>query len=94
VEDPKEALEILNDRSWLKGSSMSWVFSSKERKKSKSRHLEEPKAAWKRILDRAGLKNLRIHALRRALASYQAIAGFSEASASSSEVLRGGQRVR
>jgi integrase len=39
--------------------------------------LEEPKAAWKRILDRAGLKNLRIHDLRRTLGSYQAIAGAS-----------------
>jgi integrase len=73
----EEALEILNDRSWLKGSSMPWVFPSRERKKSKSGHLEEPKAAWKRILDRAGLKNLRIHDLRRTLASYQAIAGTS-----------------
>jgi integrase len=73
----KEALEILNDRSWLKGSSTPWVFPSRERKKSKSGHLEEPKSAWKRILDRAGLKNLRIHDLRRTLASYQAIAGTS-----------------
>jgi integrase len=73
----KEALEILNDRSWLKGSSTPWVFPSRERKKSKSGHLEKPQAAWKRILDRAGLKNLRIHDLRRTLASYQAIAGTS-----------------
>jgi integrase len=69
----KEALEILNDRSWLKDSSIPWVFPSH----SRSGHLEEPKAAWKRVLERAGLKNLRIHDLRRTLASYQAIAGTS-----------------
>jgi integrase len=69
-----EALEILNGRSWLKDSSIPWVFPSSN---SKSGHLEEPKAAWKRILDRAGLKNLRIHDLRRTNGSYQAIAGVS-----------------
>jgi integrase len=69
----EEALEILRDRSWIKESSMPWVFPGH----GKSGHLEEPKAAWKRILDRAGLKNLRIHDLRRTLGSYQAIAGAS-----------------
>jgi integrase len=69
-----EALEILNDRSWLKDSSIPWVFPSSD---SKSGHLENIRAAWKRILDRAGLENLRIHDLRRTLASYQAIAGTS-----------------
>jgi integrase len=70
----EEALEILGDRSWIKGPSMPWVFPSND---SKSGHLEHPRAAWKRILDRAGLKNLRIHDLRRTLGSYQAIAGAS-----------------
>jgi integrase len=69
----EEALEILSDRSCLKDSSMAWVFPGR----GKSGHLEEPKKAWKRILDRAGLKNLRIHDLRRTLGSYQAIAGTS-----------------
>jgi integrase len=55
----------------LKESS-SWVFPSKE---SKSVHIQEPKTAWKRILERAELKNLRIHDLRRTCGSYQAIAG-------------------
>jgi integrase len=68
----KEALEILDDRSWLKGS-MSWVFPGH----GKSGHLENIRGAWKRILDQAELKNLRIHDLRRTLASYQAIAGTS-----------------
>jgi integrase len=69
----KEALEILGDRSWLKESSMPWIFPGH----GKSGHLKEPNVAWKRILSRAGLKNLRIHDLRRTLASYQAIAGTS-----------------
>jgi integrase len=68
----KEALEILDNRSWLK-DSMPWVFPGH----GKSGHLENIRGAWKRILDRAGLKNLRIHDLRRTLASYQAIAGTS-----------------
>jgi integrase len=72
----EQAFEILNNRLHLKESTP-WVFPSREHKKSKSGHLEEPKAAWKRILDRAGLKNLRIHDLRRTLGSYQAIAGVS-----------------
>jgi integrase len=69
----EEALEILRDRSWIKGPSIPWVFPGH----SKSGHLAQPKAAWKRILERAGLKNLRIHDLRRTLGSYQAIAGAS-----------------
>jgi integrase len=68
----KEALEILDDCSRLKGV-VSWVFPSH----GESGHFKEPKNAWKRILDRAGLKNLRIHDLRRTSASYQAIAGTS-----------------
>ncbi|MDR2629153.1 MAG: site-specific integrase [Puniceicoccales bacterium] len=70
----EEALEVLRDRSWLKGSSIPWVFPSND---SKSGCLVSPQKAWKRILDRAGLKNLRIHDLRRTLGSYQAIAGAS-----------------
>jgi integrase len=70
----EEALEILRDRSWIKGSSIPWVFPGND---SKSGHLENIRGAWKRILERAGLKNLRIHDLRRTLGSYQAIAGGS-----------------
>jgi integrase len=42
-----------------------------------SGHLEEPKKGWKRVLDRAGLENLRIHDLRRTLGSWQAKSGAS-----------------
>ena len=40
-------------------------------------HVTEPKAAWKRIIDRAGIKDLRLHDLRRTLGSWQAAAGAS-----------------
>lgn len=38
-------------------------------------HLMEPKAGWKRILDRANIKDLRLHDLRRTLGSWQAATG-------------------
>ncbi|MCB1047832.1 MAG: site-specific integrase, partial [Calditrichaeota bacterium] len=34
-------------------------------------HMMDPKMGWKRILERAGLENLRMHDLRRSLASFQ-----------------------
>ncbi len=44
---------------------------------SKSGHYEDPKKAWKLLLDQAEITNLRLHDLRRTLASYQAMAGSS-----------------
>lgn len=41
----------------------------------KTGHITEPKDAWKRILARSGIKNLRIHDLRRTFGSWQAAAG-------------------
>lgn len=38
-------------------------------------HLVEPKSGWKRILKRAGIKDLRLHDLRRTLGSWQAATG-------------------
>ncbi len=43
----------------------------------KAGHLADPKKAWARILDRAGLENLRIHDLRRTMGSWQAKTGAS-----------------
>lgn len=40
-------------------------------------HLTEPKRGWQRILERAGIDNLRIHDLRRTLGSWQARTGAS-----------------
>ena len=64
------ALELLRMRSETKESD--WVFQSAT---SQSGHLEEPKSAWKRILKQAGLKDLRLHDLRRTLGSWQAATG-------------------
>ncbi len=43
----------------------------------KAGHLMEPKKGWKRILERAGINDLRIHDLRRTLGSWQAKTGAS-----------------
>lgn len=59
------ALTILQARYALYGRCP-WVFPSS----SASGHLEEPKAAWKRIIDRAGLSGIRIHDLRHTAASW------------------------
>lgn len=40
-------------------------------------HFQSPDKAWERVLERAGIKNLRIHDLRRTLGSWQAKAGAS-----------------
>ncbi len=43
----------------------------------KTKHIVEPKKAWATILKAAGIKNLRIHDLRRTLGSWQARTGAS-----------------
>jgi len=43
----------------------------------KAGHLIEPKKGWERILERAGIEDLRIHDLRRTLGSWQAKTGAS-----------------
>ncbi len=48
-----------------------WVFEGK----GTTGHLVEPKSGWKRILERAGIKDLRLHDLRRTLGSWQAATG-------------------
>jgi integrase len=54
-------------------STTEWVFPGN----GKTGHLVEPKTAWKRILKRAGLTDLRLHDLRRTLGSWQAATGAS-----------------
>lgn len=66
-----EAVTILKQRKT--NSDPDWVFPST----GKTGHLVEPKKAWKRILERAGLSDLRIHDLRRSLGSWQAATGAS-----------------
>jgi len=63
-----EVVSLLADRQ-AKGGE--WVFPGT----GKTGHLAEPKTAWRRILERAGIDDLRIHDLRRTLGSNMAAAG-------------------
>ena len=67
-----QAVRILRARK-SKTSSV-FVFASR---RSKSGHIEEPKKAWKSLLKRAELTDIRIHDLRRTLGSYQTMTGAS-----------------
>ena len=61
---------ILNTRlkKYRKGE---WVFEGP----GKTSHLMGPKAGWKRFLERAGIKDLRLHDLQRTIGSWQAATG-------------------
>ena len=65
-----EVVDILRAR---QGINSTWVFPGT----GVTGHLVEPKKAWKRVLMRAGIDNLRIHDLRRTLGSWQAKTGAS-----------------
>lgn len=67
-----EAISILKRRK--RDANSEWVFPSVT---SQSGHLEEPKRVWQRVLENSGIKDLRIHDIRRTLGSYQAITGAS-----------------
>lgn len=67
-----EAVQILAQRQ--KSSASEFVFPSD---RSKAGHINEPKSAWKRVKERAGLTDIRIHDLRRTLGSWQARTGAS-----------------
>ncbi len=71
---PDKAVEILRRRKTETNGS-DFVFPTR----SVTGHLVEPKTAWKRITEAAGLAGLRIHDLRRTLGSWQAIGGSSMA---------------
>jgi integrase len=66
----EKVIDILKNRLQLSPNSK-WVFESI----GKTGHLVEPKSGWKRILQRAGIKDLRLHDLRRTLGSWQAATG-------------------
>lgn len=66
----EEALSILKGR---QENGSDFVFPGR----GKSGHITPPLEGWKRILNRAGIKNLRPHDLRRTLGSWQAIMGSS-----------------
>ena len=76
----ESAIELLkerkkeNEKLGLEDFQKQWVFPSFS---SKTGHLADPKRAWKRILEKAQIQDLRIHDIRRTLGSYQAITGAS-----------------
>lgn len=65
-----EVVEILRAR---QGCNPTWIFPGS----GVTGHIVEPKKAWKRVLERAGITNLRIHDLRRTFGSWQAKTGAS-----------------
>lgn len=66
-----EAVDLLRNRK--PAESDTFVFPGT----GKTGHLMEPKKGWRRILERAGIADLRIHDLRRTLGSWQAKTGAS-----------------
>lgn len=66
-----EAIMILENR--RQKSSSEYVFPGW----GKTGHLAEPKKGWQRVLQRAGIEDVRIHDLRRTLGSWQARTGAS-----------------
>ena len=66
----EKVIEILKERACRYPQSK-WVFEGT----GETGHLVEPKSGWKRILERAGIKDLRLHDLRRTLGSWQAATG-------------------
>lgn len=68
-----EAVKILRARYEKRIASKPWVFPSH----SKSGHIEDLHGRWKELLKRAGIKNLRVHDLRRTQGSWQAAQGTS-----------------
>jgi integrase len=67
-----EALAVLKGRREVSGKD-DFVFPGRGARG----HLVEPKKGWARVLQRAGITNLRIHDLRRTLGSWQAKTGAS-----------------
>lgn len=71
-----EALAILRERQEEREDGAEFVFPSR-RSGAKTPYLSSPKDAWKKLLDRAGLSDLRMHDLRRTFGSFQAADGAS-----------------
>jgi integrase len=67
---PEPAMVIIKRR-W--GHPAGFIFPAA----SKSGHLEEPRFTWRKVLERAGLSDLRLHDLRRTYGSFQAGLGAS-----------------
>lgn len=70
-----EVMTVLERRNESKAPYQQWVFPSKN---SSSGHLQEPKKVWLRILKNSGIKDFRLHDLRRTLGSWMAHLGASQ----------------
>jgi integrase len=66
----ERVIELLKARADRYGQR-EWVFEGC----GATGHLVEPKSGWKRILKRAGIKDFRLHDLRRTFGSWQAATG-------------------
>ena len=73
------AMKILRARKIAADSHPRWVFPSDRTgwKTHDKGHLVSPRKAFKRIIDRAGIEDLRIHDLRRTAGSLMAIQNVS-----------------
>ena len=69
-------VDLLREREAIAEPGAVYVFPGR-RSNGKVQHLSSPKFAWKRLVERAGLRDLRLHDLRRTLGSFQAAAGAS-----------------
>lgn len=65
----KPAMTILKRRRLALNKKSPWVFPGKD----PNLHLVDPKRSWQTLLRKAGISDLRMHDLRRTLASYMAI---------------------
>jgi len=68
------AMQILQQLKGQAKTDCPWVFPAR---RGESGHIKDPIPAWRKLLQRAGLKDLRIHDLRRSLGSWQALCGAS-----------------
>lgn len=66
------AINLLTKR-FESRQSDKWVFPGR----GKKGYLDDPQKAWRRILERANITDLRLHDLRRSLGSWQAATGAS-----------------
>ncbi len=66
------AMAVLRRRATSRKPEVEWVFPAR---RAKSGHMQEPKKLWWALRDKAGLPDLKMHDLRRTLATYQRTTG-------------------
>ncbi|NJL71924.1 MAG: site-specific integrase [Candidatus Competibacteraceae bacterium] len=73
------AMEILRRRNEAQDAHVQWVYSTDRKgwKTGDKGHIVAPRKAFMRIIENAGIKDLRIHDLRRTVGSYMAMQNVS-----------------